>query len=215
MAATLLVLGALVATAGAKPPERPQEVPVDTADLATGPFATMQMLVEKSIFKVDVLTAEIRLGPAAATEIERLVRDAGDDRTARDGVARAAYEASEALVRIDYLRGFDAARMREGILRNLRGAVEAGWISERDHGRIGEMLPEWLGFLDGRGVREGDEMWVRVRGEAVRTVYRDPSGRILADWTAVDALRRRAVLGRYFAPGSDFEEGLVGSLPWP
>lgn len=203
------------AVPGPAGPSAAQEAPVDTAGLGAGPYATLRTLVEKSIFKVNVLTAEIRFGPAPAAEIERLAR-AGDGAGARrDSLALAGFEASDALVRIDYLRGFDADRMREGILRNLRGAVRAGWMSEEEHERIGRVLPEWLGFLEGRGVREGDAMWIRVRGDTVSTVYRDRSGGVLTEWTAVDPLRRRAVLGRYFAPGSDFLDGLLDSLPAP
>ncbi|HSM08267.1 MAG TPA: hypothetical protein VLA33_04535, partial [Gemmatimonadota bacterium] len=63
-----------------------------------------------------------------------------------------------------------------------------------------------------RGIRSGDRMLQRVRGDTLRTVYEGADGEVLLDQVDVGPERRLAVLGGYFAPGSDFRQGLVESV---
>jgi hypothetical protein len=56
-------------------------------------------------------------------------------------------------------------------------------------------------------------MYQRIRSDTLRTVYVDREGSILLDQLDVGPERRLAVLGGYFAPGSEFRDGLVASVP--
>ncbi|MGH7552989.1 MAG: hypothetical protein ACREMQ_08145 [Longimicrobiales bacterium] len=52
----------------------------------------------------------------------------------------------------------------------------------------------------------------RIAGETLHTRYRDAQGNVLLDQVDVGAAPRRAVLGSYFAPRSDFRRPLIRSL---
>ena len=73
-------------------------------------------------------------------------------------------------------------------------------------------MPVWFGFLEVEGASKGDEILYRIRGDSLRTVYRTVGQEVLLDQVDVGPERRMAVLGSYFAPGSDFRKGLIRSL---
>jgi hypothetical protein len=70
----------------------------------------------------------------------------------------------------------------------------------------------WFDFLGERGIWEGDEVFYRIQGDTLRTIYRSADERILLDQTDVGPASRLSVLGSYFVEGSDFREGLIKSL---
>ncbi|MFO7894821.1 MAG: hypothetical protein R6U63_13885 [Longimicrobiales bacterium] len=180
----------------------------DTAGLADGPHARACMLMERTVFRVDVLTVELRLGPHTAERVRGLVaRDAP-----RDSIARVAMRSRNAYVRIEFVRDVGMDRFIEGIRTDLRRVADAGVIDPETFEGVSRRLPEWYGFLEGRGVREGDELLYRVRGDTLHSGYRSASGEMLLRQTDVGRERRLAVLGSYLVKGSSFREGLLGSL---
>lgn len=204
------VVGALVAS-----PLLGQSVPwvsIDTTDLGTGPAARMHMLLERTIFRVDILTLDIRFGPAATDRIERLLAGTVDSGALADSVAAAALAADDVLARLEFQRNVGLERFLDGIRDNLRRATRAGIVTPADFRSISSDLPGWYAFLNERGIRSGDRMLQRVRGDTLRTVYVGADGETLLDQVDVGPERRLAVLGGYFAPGSDFREGLVESV---
>lgn len=196
-------------------PLRAQVPSVDTAALGEGPQARLHMLLERTIFRVDVLALEVRLGADAAARLQAVLgTSAGgpDPDALRDSVAAIALDARDALTRLEFERNISLDRFLDGIRRNLRRAARAGIVSPADYRSISASLPGWYAFLEGRGLRSGDRMLQRVRGDTLRTVYVSASGETLLDQVDVGPERRLAVLGGYFAPGSDFREGLIDSV---
>lgn len=184
-------------------------------NLGSGPHASMGMLLEKSIFQVDVLRLDVRLGPDATLQLDSLIAAAGPDADSddlSDAVAAIALEARDALTSIEFLRDVGLARFLQGIRDNLARAEEGGLITKEELEAISRALPEWYAFLRDRGIESGDRMLQRIRGDSLRTVYISAAGDTLLDQSDEGAHRRLAVLGGYFAPGSDFREGLVDSL---
>lgn len=51
-----------------------------------------------------------------------------------------------------------------------------------------------------------------IRGDTLTVHYASPSDSLLMNTTDVGPERRRSVLGGYFAPGSDFRDGLLDDL---
>lgn len=192
-----------------------QPVPVETADLGTAPHAQMHMLLERTIFQVDVLELDVRLGAEAAGRIASLLAGssgvAAHDALA-DSIAAVALGAHDVLARIEFLRDAGLDQLLEGIRENVAAARKSGLITRAQMESISSSLPGWYGFLEGRGVRSGDRMFQRVRGDTLRTVYVSAGGRRLLDQVDVGPERRLSVLGGYFAPGSAFREQLLGSL---
>lgn len=203
----LLFLGSAATPAMAQDPQG-QALPYDTASLARGPGARACMLLERTIFKVDVLTLDLRFGPGTAREIYRLVERGAP----RDSVARAAMESQDLFARLEFVRDVGMDRFIDGVRTDLRRTVDAGLVSREIFDEVSRGLPRWYSFLEARGVREGDQLLYRIRGDTLRSGYRSPEGEMLLDQVDVGAERRLAVVGSYLVEGSSFREGLVDSM---
>lgn len=176
----------------------------------------MHMLLEKTLFRVDVLTLDVRLGRRETRRLETFVggdRPAGGARRVwRDSVAAVALAAHDAWARIEFQRNVSLDQFLDGVRENLRQATRAGVIEPRAYRSISDDLPRWYAFLARRGIHSGDSMYYRVRGDSLHTVYVGDDGATLLDQVDVGPERRLSVLGGYFARGSDFRDGLVDSL---
>lgn len=196
----------------------PPGEPVDTTGLGGGPHAHMHMLLEKTLFRVDVLTLDVRLGVEATRRVEALLDGAGpngggvDGDRLRDSLAAVALDARDVWARIEFQRDVSLDRFLGGVRDNLREATRAGVIQPVTFHAISDALPRWYAFLADRGIRTGDEMYYRIRGDSLHTVYVGTDGTVLLDQVDVGPERRQSVLGGYFAPGTDFREKLIDSL---
>lgn len=191
---------------------RPGAVRSQPSCLASGPSVTMEMLLEKTLFQVDVLELSVRVGGEAAERLRALAREGDASSERADSVARIAAGATCAGAQLDFVRDVSLDRFLDAVRESSRAAREAGLIEPETYALIDRSLPEWYAFLEGRGVREGDRMTYGIRGDTLDIRYRGSEGELLLDRTDVDAARRRSVLAGYFARGSDFREGLVDSL---
>ena len=191
-------------------------VPLDTASLADGPYARMHMLWEKTFLKVDVLTLDVRVGPETAERLRAIAEGRegrAESRARADSLAAAAIEARDAFISVRFERDVSLGQFLDGVRDNLRRARDAGIIDAAAYDTITAGLPRWFGFLAGSGIRDGDRILYRIRGDTLRTVFLAREGGVRLDQTDVGAERRRAVLGSYFVRGSDFRGGLLRSLP--
>jgi len=186
---------------------------VDTTGLATGPSARMRMLFEKTFLGVDILRIDVRMGREEAARIDEMrgrKEVTGD--ALRDSVAAIALDARDAWARIEFQRDLGVGRFLDGIRDNMKRATRAGVITPATYRSVSDALPTWYAFLDGRGIRKGDRMFYRVRGDSLHTAYVAVEGDTLLDQTDVGPDRRLTFLGGYFAPETDFREPLVESL---
>jgi hypothetical protein len=90
--------------------------------------------------------------------------------------------------------------------------VRDGLVADTARVRIERGLPEWYAPLAGRDIQRGDRMVYRIRGDTLRATFHGVSGGVLVDRVDVGEGGPRAVLGGYFARGSDFREGLIRSV---
>jgi hypothetical protein len=202
----LLALPAgLIATRGAAQVGEP--VPMPEAE----PSVRMSMKLEKTIFKFDVLTLTLWLGPDTTEKLAPLLGEL-DQPAARDSVAHIAMESRNAWARITFHREVGLDRFLAGIDDNMRLALRAGIITRSGYETISSDLPRWFAPVAERGFRSGDRIFYRIRGDTLRTVFVTVSG-----WTPIDQVdvgpeRRLAVLGSFLVEGSDFRKGLLVSL---
>lgn len=188
------------------------EVPVDTTGLASGPTATMEMLYERTIFRVDVMRLTLRFGPETAGELGRIAGGREYGGPVADSVARAAVGSRNVLVRSRFVRDVSFGQFMEGLRRNLGNARDAGFLSSEEYRTIMSDIESQYEPIRGRGIRDGETMWYRVRGDTLHVALQTLDGSVLIDRRPVGPERRRAVLGGYLAPESDFREELIRSL---
>lgn len=189
-----------------------QPSPVDTTDLGSGVNARMHMLLEKTIFRVDVLSLDIRLGPSDAARLDSLLAGRGYSGDLADSVAAVALNSRNVWARIEFKRDVSLEQFLGGIRNNLERAEKAGIVTNEQYAAISTGLPEWYAFLADRRILSGDQMFYRIRGDTLHTVFRGTEGEILLNQIDVGPERRLSVLGGYFAPASDFRNKLVKSL---
>ena len=175
-------------------------------------YGTMETLLEKSIFKVDVLTLEVRVDDATARRIGDVVAGLDYGNQLADSVAALALRAPRAHATIHFLRDISLDQFLEGIDDDMRRAVEVAWLESDDYDRIRQSLPQWFAFLEERRLLDGDEITYSIYGDTLMTVYRGADGSILLEQTDVGRGARESVLGTYFAPKSSFRKGLIESL---
>ena len=204
-----IALCPLAAGAQTAPPVDPAQ---DSGTLGEGRYAVMEMLLEKTIFKVDVLRLQLRFDTATARRFESLVRNASRLEEVEDSVVLAAVAAPHVLARVTFERNISLNQFLDGAEDDLHRAVDAGWISEEDFLDINGWMPRWYSFLAEEGIQDGDTITYRISGDTLHTVYRRVAGDIPFDEILVGRKHRYGVLGPYFAPKTSFRKKLLRSL---
>ncbi|MEJ2541568.1 MAG: hypothetical protein P8188_16650 [Gemmatimonadota bacterium] len=186
--------------------------PVDTTGLAQGPFATMEMLYERTIFNVDVLRLQVDFDPGTASELSSLVTGREYDEALAEQVVEVALAAPDVLVRSRFLRDVSLDQFLDGMGDNLRNARDKGYLTADEESLISRETRAKYAVLAGRGIQEGEVMWYRIRGDSLHVALESNDGEVLVEDRPVGPERRLAVLGGYLAPDSDFREQLIRSL---
>lgn len=184
----------------------------DTVELASGPYARMNTLLEKTIFQVNVAELTLRYDSATAARIRDVAEGSEFSERAADSVTAAVLAAERVDGRLEFRRDVGLGRFLESLRKNMQKARDAGILEDAAYRRFRGRLREWYAALEGRGVREGDVTEYRIRGDSLRVLFRSADGEELIDRRDVGEQHVLAVLGGYLAPGADFREGLVRSL---
>ena len=191
----------------------PDPHPIESIDFGEGPYEEMEALLEVTIFNIDVLTLTVRVGPGTAQRLEGLTQGRTEySEELADSVAFVMLEADDAWARQVFLRDVGLGRLTDGMRETAEKAADAGYISEEYASSFAAALPEWFGFLQERGAKEGDAIYFRIEGDRVRTAYRTGDGQVLLDDTTVDRESRLGSIPSFFAPDTRFRKRLVESL---
>lgn len=186
---------------------------IGSPEWAQGPYSAMHMLLEKTIFNVDVLTVDVRIGKQVH---RRFVDVIGTNKQycaqLGDALAKVAVDADDALVEVGYLRDISFEQWMEGVVENLDRAESAMLITKGVRQRVQARVPVAFASIRERGYRRGDRLLYRVRAGSVRMVVVSANGNIYVDTTDVDKDAPRVVMASYFAPKTDFREPLLRSL---
>lgn len=207
------VLAAAVLVGATVPPRSGHaQEPLDDDGLGRRPFGRMYMLLEKTFLNIDVMTVEIRFAPAIADELAALAAGHPPSRELTERIAARATHAEDAWVEVRFKRHLGMGTFIGGGRQIAESARRAQVIDEATLQQIKRDLPHWFAFLDGRGIESGDRLRYRILPTSLRTVFIDRDGKVRLDKTDEGTVPRLALLGGYFAPGSDFRNGLVSSL---
>jgi len=178
------------------------------------PAVELHTVLEKTIFKVDVLSLDLWLGPATARRIEPWLTRTPSASLA-DSLAHIALRSRDGWARLSFLRDVSLGRFLDGITANMRQAVSAGILTDEEYTTVAEGLPPSFAPLNDRGIKHGDRLFHRINGDTLRTVFQKRDGVVVIDQIDVGPERRLAVLGGFFAKGSDLRDGLLASLMRP
>lgn len=170
------------------------------------------MLLEKTLFNVDVLTVDLWVDEDTARQIRGLSNTRATRDSKRAAVTRAAMESEAVAIDLRFKRDVDLGRFLEGVRSSLAEAERAGMITASTRREVASRLPEWFQAVADRGFQKGDRLSYRISGDTVRTILVSRADEVLLEEEEQGADRRRALLAGYFAPGSDFRRSLVESV---
>ncbi|MFO8175145.1 MAG: hypothetical protein R6T96_12735 [Longimicrobiales bacterium] len=199
----LLLAGGSWSRSGAGPaPAGAQETPTVEASA----------LLEKTLFRIDVARLNLQFGGDTAARLEALLEAAGPETSLADSVAEVAIHSRDATARLTFLWGIGFDRFMENVQRSVEVAREAGLLDPGFARSLSDSLPGWYAPIRERGVKDGDTMTYRIRGDTMRIVFRTRKDSVMVDQRAVGRQSRLSVLGGFLSAGSEFREGLLDSL---
>jgi hypothetical protein len=186
---------------------------LSSQEWAQGPYSAMHMLLEKTVFNVDVLIVDVRVGKGVH---RRFVDVIGINKryseSLGEALAKVALDADEALVGVRFLRDISFEQWMEGVIENLDRAETAGLITRDVRQRVQARVPVAFAAIRERGYERGDRLFYRVRAGRVRMVVVSENGKTYVDTTDVDKDAPRVLMASYFAPKTEFREPLLRSL---
>ena len=185
---------------------------LEGGDLGQGPYATMHMLLQKTVLNINVATIDVRFDKGTQGRFAQL---AGGKAYAPDlghQLALTAIDAKHAVVVMQFKRDIPLNRWIGVVKDNLEQARKAGLLARDVEQRVGDSLATWFGALKDRGYEKDDKLIYAVMPDSVRSVVVSKGGQVFVDRVDPGHEGRRVVLGSYFATGSEFREPLLKSL---
>jgi len=204
--------GALALLAAAAPSFAAALPSLDGPNLGRGPWASMHMLLQKTILNINVADIDARFDPQTQSRFAQLATGKPYTPDLGHQLALAAIDARHAIVQMQFKRDIPLNRWIGVVKDGLEQARKAGLITHDVEQRVGDSLPQWFGALKDRGYEKGDRLIYAVTPDAVRSVVVSPAGQVLVDRTEPGHEGRRVVLGSFFATGSEFREPLLKSM---
>jgi hypothetical protein len=186
--------------------------PFEPESLGQGPYSKMSLLYERTFLGLDILSLEVHFGPEEASQIEEVANGSPFTSSLANSIADVALRAQDVWIRVLFKRNISKNQFLDGARDNTREVYKAGLIEKSFFDEVCQRLNVQFQFMNNRGVLEGDEMLYRVRGDTLHSIYRGADGQVLLDQLDIGEERRRALMGVYFVPKSDFRKGLIQSL---
>lgn len=170
------------------------------------PSLVVTSLLEKTIFKVDVVALELWLGPATTLEVRRHLA------AGTDSLAAAVADSRDAWAQLVFQRDVGLDRFLAGVTEDMQRAVQAGLLDETGYDKVAKGLPNWLAPLRERGIASGDRFTYAIVDDTLRIVFARKDGEVVIDQTDIGPAHRRALLGSFVAPGAGFCDDLIAGL---
>ena len=181
-------------------------------DLGSGPYATMHMLLQKTVLNINVATIDVRFDKGTQGRFAQIATGKAYSSDLGHQLALAAIDAKHAVVEMKFKRDIPLNRWIGVVKDNLEQARKAGLISKDVEQRVGGSLADWFGALKDRGYEKDDRLIYAVMPDSVRSVVVSKGGQVYVDRVDPGHEGRRVVLGSYFATGSEFREPLLKSM---
>jgi len=189
-----------------------QGTAMDTTSLAVGRYSEASALLEKTLLRIDVARLRIRFDTETALGLGSLLEGHPRSDPLADAAVGLVLQTRDAWASLSFQRNVSFDRFVDGILDGVHAARDAGLLDPAFAQSLSDSLPLWYSPLRERGVKDGDTMVYRIRGDSLHTVFRTIDGQNLVDQIDVGPQPRLSVLGGFLAPGSDFRNGLLNSI---
>lgn len=209
VAASLVMLGSALSGAVLAEGALPS---VDAPDLAHGQFSHMRMVLQKTLFKINVATIDVRVDKPTQGHLSGIAKGQSYSDGLAQQLSHKIIGAERAVVQMQFMRDVGLGRWMGVVRDNLEQARKAGLIPADLEKRVSDGLPQWFAPLKDRGYLKSDRLIYAIGPNSLRTVVVSASGQVLIDRQDNEQGTRRVVLASYFANGSDFREPLVRSL---
>jgi hypothetical protein len=184
---------------------------LDAGDLAQGPFSYMQMLLQKTILRVNVATVEVRLDKPTQSRLAGLATGQAYSAALDQQLANVIVGAQRAVVQTKFKRDISLDRYLGLVREGLERARKAGLVTAELERHVSEGLPPSFAAIKSRGYEKGDRIIYSISPEGLHTIVISAGGQVLVDRIDKDQTKK-VVLSIYFAGGSEFREPLLRSF---
>lgn len=172
-------------------------------------YSSFDYLLEKTMLKVDVLKLHISLDSTTGHAVARLIEGQKRSSDLEQALVAQYLQARQADVDLSFLMSISHHRFVESARKTTRRLARQGFISDDAAVLVGDGMAQRFAFLKGAGIQEGDRLYYTVRSDSVRTCFVSAIGDTLLNDVRIGPERRVALLGSYFAPKTNFHDGLL------
>lgn len=169
------------------------------------------MKYERTWLDVDVARVDVWVDDATRDRFRQLAAGQRYSEQLAERIARAALDADGVVVHVRFLRRAALDEFLEAARDNLVRARNARYISPDTYATAWQNVQRDFARFAERGFKKGDKLIYRAGPGSLRTIVMADE-RVLLDVTTRDDGARRAMIASYFAPGSDFRQGLIEDL---
>ena len=171
-----------------------------------------EYVLERTIFKVDAVRLELTVTGETPGRVAELVGAQPDPRSSSDTVAALYLAADDAQVRMTFLRSFSLGRFLGANRDVMERLMRADILSDEEFQRLDAENDDRFQVLAEDGIRDGDRIEHRVRGDTVTTRYIDVAGTVRIEDVRIGPEQRRVLMGSLFGPDSGFRKGLLDQV---
>ena len=183
-----------------------------SSELAIGPYSHMHMLLEKTIFDIDVLTLDVQVDPPTQGEFRKLWSGHTFSEMLADQTAQILYNSQHVQVEMRFVRNVGFRRFIHETVLSAECARKANVITETEFKRVQTNIKEWYAAIAKSGIKSGDTISYDLENTSLHTTLRNKKGEVLVDQTDQGRQPGLSVLGGFFASCSNFRKPLIQSL---
>ena len=173
---------------------------------------TAEAMLEKTIFKIDVLKLTLTFRSPAAREVVGEVTQRPSGAAARRRLAKDLVATTDVVATVRFVRDVGLGRFVEGVCDSMKQAIREQYLQREEALQVCRQVPAWFAQFERRGFREGDQ--IRYEGSSKGMVTRvfDSNGNQLMEQFDEGSAAVRQMLSGYLNPSSDFFDALMSSL---
>jgi hypothetical protein len=183
-----------------------------SAELATGPYSSMRMCLERTILSVNVMSVHVRFDVPAQRQIRALARGQQYSDRLAARIAQAAVHADMTQAVLGFQREVELQEFLGSLNKGVREATQIDWISPATAAKFRSNLSAWFAPLRGRNFQEGERLVFGGLGSRLTMTLFDRNGKRLAHRTAEFPNATTGMLALFYVPGSELREPLIRSL---